>query len=181
MKALPQWVCWASHRHPRNNDKIPLDTNNYIQSRNEFAASDYQSEDIWHTYDEAKRLSLEHGEIDGIGFVIQEYNVCYIDIDNCVDPDTMEISDEVRSIIEDVNSYAEISVSGEGIHIICNGDLQSYGWNSPDHSVEISAFDGSWIAVTERHIEGTPVELKNCPEDLEELCERYNFGTYGGW
>ena len=181
LKSLPQWICWASHRSPSINKKIPLDTRRYSEGRNEFQAVGHNDQRIWMDYDKAKRKQLANDEIDGIGFVVEGYNVCYIDIDNCVDSSELTIDSEIQDIIDEVATYTEISSSGTGLHLICNGELGSYGWSRPDSPIEISAFDKSWVAVTERHIAGTPKDVKNCPESLEKLCKRYRFKTYGGW
>lgn len=184
MTALPQWICWASHRVPSRDKKIPLDTESYIPFRGEFEPSSYKNEDIWIGYDEAKRKELENDEIDGIGFVVEGYNVCYIDLDNCLtstSDEEVKIDPLAKEIMDDVNSYTEISTGGQGLHIVCNGELDSYGWSREESPIEISAFDGSWVTITERHVKGTPKDVKNCPENLARLCEEYNFHPHGGW
>lgn len=184
MTALKQWVCWASHRHPRKDEKIPLDTENYINSRAEFQPSSYKNENIWMRYDEAKRKELSNDEIDGVGFVLENYNLCFIDLDNCLfqsSDGVLNIDPQVKDIVDDIGSYTEISTGGNGLHIICNGELASYGWSREESPIEISAFDGSWVAITGRHVKGTPRDVKNCPEDLVRLCEEYDFQTHGGW
>lgn len=181
MKALPQWVCWAHHRDPLLDEKPTINPNVYVSFRDEFASCDPFDEEIWMSYEEAKLLDSQYDSIDGVGFVVRNHNLCYIDIDNCVDPATLMIDDEVTEIIERFNSYTEISVSGTGIHIYCTGELDSYGWVQEDSPIQISAFDESWTVVTEEHVKGTPFRVKNCPKDLKALCEEYDFATYGGW
>lgn len=58
--------------------------------------------------------------VDGLGFVLGD-NYCGIDIDSCIDNDT--ITKEAERIINTVNSYTEISQSGKGIHIIFKGTI----------------------------------------------------------
>jgi AAA domain len=54
---------------------------------------------------------------DGIGFAFS-YGYCGIDIDCCRDPKTGKITDWARAIIDRFNTYTELSVSGEGLHVL---------------------------------------------------------------
>lgn len=181
LKTVDQWVCWAYHRNKHRSDKIPLNTNNYLQSRKEFKASPYHDKNIWLSYEEARDICNRYTSVDGIGFVIENKNLCYVDIDNCVRPRSLTTSDKVWEIIHDVESYTEFSSSGTGINMICSGSLDTYGWTPAENPIEISVFDRMWVAVTEDHIAGTPKIVQRCSRDLGNLCEEYNFDTHGGW
>ena len=64
---------------------------------------------------------------DGIGFVFTEDDPYVgIDLDDCRDPDTGELTDLANSIVEQLDSYTEISPSGTGIHIIVRGVLPAW-------------------------------------------------------
>ncbi|WP_152529765.1 hypothetical protein [Candidatus Halobonum tyrrellensis] len=175
------WICWAHHRDPRLSKKVPLDLSKWNESRNEYESGAYSDQSNWKSFDEAFERSREDTSISGFGFVMMGTPYCYIDIDNCVDPDSLEIDDEVSSLIDEVNSYTEISSSNTGLHIIARGNPSSYGW-APDHSdIEIGVFDGSWVDVTLQHVASTPRETNNIHKVVNELCERYNIETHGGW
>ena len=44
-----------------------------------------------------------------------------IDIDHCIDPGTGIIDDKAKKIVDRLNSYSEISPSGQGLHIFVRG------------------------------------------------------------
>jgi hypothetical protein len=56
-------------------------------------------------------------------FVLTRSGFTVIDLDHCRDPETGKIAPWAWKIIRFLNSYAEISVSGDGIHIIVSGKL----------------------------------------------------------
>ena len=59
-------------------------------------------------------------KIKGIGFVLgntPKGNFCGLDIDNCIDSNGV-LSEEVQKIIDILDTYAEISPSGKGVHCI---------------------------------------------------------------
>jgi hypothetical protein len=64
------------------------------------------------------------GIIDGVGFVLAP-PYCGIDLDHIINPATGEIIPEAQDIISVMNSYAELSPSGTGVHIIYKGDIHT--------------------------------------------------------
>ncbi|MUV56249.1 hypothetical protein [Halogeometricum sp. CBA1124] len=175
------WICWAKHRNPNIRKKVPLDLSEWNETSREYGSGDYSNKSNWMSFDEAFERSREDNSISGFGFVMMRTPYCYIDIDNCVNPQSLEIDDEVSSLIDEVNSYTEISSSNTGLHIIGRGKASSYGW-APDHlDIEIGVFDGSWVDVTLQHVSSTPRETNNIHHVINELCERYDIETHGGW
>jgi len=68
-----------------------------------------------------------HGA-DGIGFVVTKNDdVVGIDLDDCVNPKTGEIEEWALEDIKTINSYTEISPSGEGIRSFAKGNLPEAG------------------------------------------------------
>ncbi|WP_218055046.1 hypothetical protein, partial [Haloparvum sedimenti] len=70
---------------------------------------------------------------------------------------------------------------GEGLHVFCRGNSPSYGWTPEHQEHDISVFDGSWVVVTEQHINGFPKSVQGRPSDLKKICDRFNIDTHGGW
>jgi putative DNA primase/helicase len=46
---------------------------------------------------------------------------CGVDLDGCRDPETGEMEHWAKEIVEALSSYAEVSPSGRGVHIIAKG------------------------------------------------------------
>ncbi len=103
LKQAKQFVCWVGA------DKIPKNphTGNNAQSNNK---------STWGTFDEAV-VACEKYKFDGIGFMFAP-PYFGVDLDHCMD--NLDFVDE---FVETLQSYAEISKSGNGIHIICKGKL----------------------------------------------------------
>jgi hypothetical protein len=82
-----------------------------------FAASSTNA-DTWRSYETALAAYSENEHISGIGRVIcEDEDYVGVDIDDCLDPDTGEISDGASAILTRLASYAEISPSLAGIKI----------------------------------------------------------------
>ncbi len=65
----------------------------------------------------------EHG-YHGIGFVFTSGDdLCGVDLDRCRDPETGEMESWAQEIIGELDSYAEISPSGRGVHVLLRGEL----------------------------------------------------------
>lgn len=65
--------------------------------------------------------SVEKYGFDGIGVMMGRDKVLAIDIDHCIE--NGKINDMAKDVIETVNSYTELSPSGNGIHILAYGEI----------------------------------------------------------
>jgi len=103
IRGLKQWVCWVGK------DKIP---------KNAYTGKNAQSNnpDTWADFDTAV-AACDKYSFDGIGFMFAN-GYFGVDLDHCID--NVDFCDE---FVETLQSYAEISKSGTGIHIICRGVL----------------------------------------------------------
>ena len=78
--------------------------------------------ETWGTFEEAAKMYLEHPEYAGLGFVFTADDpYTRIDLDNCIDPETGEVTDWAEKIINYLESFTEISVSQTGVHILLKG------------------------------------------------------------
>lgn len=75
----------------------------------------------WGTYAEALAI-VRRGDADGVGFVLtaDDPYIC-VDLDKCRDVRTGEIEPWASDIIERLDSYAELSPSGTGVHVWLTG------------------------------------------------------------
>ena len=111
LKSRRIWLCWRWEVRKGKRTKVPKAPSGCASGTDRKFAS------TWVTYEEAAG-ALEKGKFDGIGFVIPE-GYFFLDIDH------RDASDPyVRMMLERFDSYAEMSVSGSGIHI--------YGKCDPD-------------------------------------------------
>jgi primase-polymerase (primpol)-like protein len=114
----PQWVVWKLEKRKGEFTKVP-----YIAG----GVGRASSTDLmtWRSFEEAVR-ALETGRYDGIGFVFCSGDEFVgIDLDKCRNPETGEIEEWAREIINSVSyKYVEVSPSGTGVHIITRGKLR---------------------------------------------------------
>jgi putative DNA primase/helicase len=116
IRDLRQWLCWRTEERDGKPTKVPY-------SPLTGAKADSTNPETWADFPEAVKACKEHG-YDGIGFVFTpKDDLCGIDLDGCIDPDTGEIEMWAQEIIEELGSYTEISPRGRGVHILVRGEL----------------------------------------------------------
>jgi putative DNA primase/helicase len=115
LKGYQQFVCWNYQPRGEGWTKVPVQPNGEPAS-----STDPQT---WRTFDEC--LEAYHaGRCDGVGFVTSENDpFVLIDLDHVMPSDGPMVpwaNEIVRASINE-DCYVEISVGGDGIHIIGRG------------------------------------------------------------
>lgn len=81
----------------------------------------------WCKFDEAFSAYVQSGNLDGLGIMLGPVggglNLVGVDFDDCRDPATGEIDAQVLSFIRDLQCYAEVSPSGEGVKCLMLGSI----------------------------------------------------------
>ena len=109
-----QWVVWKLEERDGKPTKVP-----YIAGGSGNASSTDSL--TWRSFEEAVQ-ALETGRYSGIGFVFSSGDpFAGVDLDDCRDPETGELEEWAAKIVEAFGSYAEVSQSGTGVHIIVMG------------------------------------------------------------
>ena len=150
LKDIDRWVMWKGN-------KIP-----YCAKHKKAASS--TDPETWESFTSVK-IWYETGDYSGVGFVLSDDDdILCIDLDNKEgDPAKLE---EYKQFAQTFDTYAEISPSGNGIHIwglgkkpgnkCRRGDAELYGRLR-------------YMTVTGDQIEGTKNTLENCQESIDEL------------
>lgn len=171
LKNLPNWICWKAIPQPRPDDpehigKIPINpkTGGNAQSNNP---------DTWANFDTAVKASEQYS---GIGFMFGNSPFFGVDIDG-IEPDIREFLDGgdciVSEFIHALQSYAELSPSGKGIHIICRGELPK----GARHRGNVEMYDfGRFFTVTGNSFGGYP-GIADCTAAIKPLHEKYLGGA----
>lgn len=154
LRDSPQWVLWKAER----NTKVPY------QVSGAYAESD--NPQTWTTF-EAAKATFEKGGFSGVGHMFSGTDGRVgIDLDDCIEGD--ELTEEARTIIETMASYAEVSPSGKGVKIWVRGEL--------DRAVKTKRIEiyprGRFFTVTGWHIDGTPRTIRDVNGELKALAER---------
>jgi len=160
MKTADRWVLWRSEEREGKFTKVPYQPNGKKASS--------VSNLTWSSF-EAVKAAYEQGGYDGVGFVLGGGFVG-IDLDHvikngAIDPGTAED-------LKLLDSYAEFSPSGEGIHVICQGAFPESGRKDQGKGIEVYAA-GRYFTVTGRKIEGYQAEPKYRTDELLEFYKKY--------
>ena len=151
LKSLSQWVAWRLEHRAGNVTKVPIDPTN----GNPASATDPIT---WGTLAQAVK-GLVRYFCDGIGFVFTADDpFCGIDFDVCRNPETQVIKPSVENFVKALCSYAEISPSGTGVHIICKGSLPPKGRRK--RNVEMYE-SGRYFTMTGDRLNGNRVEERS--------------------
>jgi putative DNA primase/helicase len=112
LKRRPQWVVWRAVGNKP--DKVPCSARDGLKA----SSTDLLT---WSTFEEAHD-ALRAGRYSGLGFVFSSADpFTGIDLDKCVDLQTGEIAAWAMEIIRHFDSYAELSATGTGVHVIVKG------------------------------------------------------------
>lgn len=160
-----RWVCWRTEERDGKPTKIPVDAG---QGGN--AAAD--DPDTWTSYDEAREYA-EHPDTpaDGVGFVFTaDGRFCGVDLDDCVNPETGDVSSWARDIVTTLDSYTERSPSGTGLHVIVEGELPEGGNRCGD----VELYDrGRYFTVTGDVGANGKTEIEERTSELEAVHREY--------
>ena len=130
---------------------------------------------LYATFEEAL-AAYESGKYGGLGFGLgtRDGFAC-VDLDECRDLTTGEITTAARRIIDEMQSYTEVSPSGDGVKIFIRSHFAlDAGHKKP--GVEI--LTSNYSTVTGRHLEGTPLTVETRAPELWALLAR-EFGVAG--
>jgi putative DNA primase/helicase len=159
LRHLPQWVCWRLVEREGKPTKVP-----FTPAGTPASVSDPNTWTDFETALEAYR----RGRFDGIGFVLTaDAGVVCVDIDHA--KNGTDWTPEAMEMVGALNSYTEVSPSGQGLHIWCYGHLPA--GRRRKNGVEM--YDsGRFITVTGNHLAGTPDDLMERTAELADLHRR---------
>jgi hypothetical protein len=164
LQDLRQWVCWRTEERGGKQTKVPFSP---LTGKR---ASSTDSE-TWTSYEEAvhARKGKQQG-YHGLGFVFTpDDDLCGVDLDNCRNPKTGEIESWAQEIIEELDSYTEISPSGTGVHVLVRAKLPA----GRNRKGRFEAYDrGRYFTFTGCHLSRTPQSIENRQEQLECVVRR---------
>lgn len=170
LKALPNWICWDAVPDEKRGKikKVPINalTGGGAMSNNP---------STWCDFDTAVRASEKHS---GIGFMFGGCPYFGVDIDGKEEEleayQRGENGNIISEFISTLQSYAEISQSGKGIHIICRGTLPKRGRRKG--SVEM--YEGGRFFVMTGNSCSEYESIAECSDSIKPLHEKYIGGGH---
>lgn len=166
LKRLPCWICWRAVPDPKSHSgikKIP------IAPLTGKAASSAAPE-TWTDFDTAVKASEKYS---GIGFVFDGRSGYFgVDVDDIADSVKDFLNGSTDNIagefILSLQSYTELSQSGNGVHIICKGKLPT--GSRRRGNVEMYE-TGRYFVMTGNAVTSYPIA--DCTETVKPLHEKY--------
>ena len=149
LKAVKNWVCWTNDKMPKN----PY-TGGNSQSNNK---------ETWSDFETAVNACKKYG-FSGVGFMFAP-PYFGVDLDKCLDN-----ADFIEEFVETLQSYAEISKSGNGVHIICKGTLPE--GNRRRGNVEMYS-DRRYFIMTGNLYSEKYRNIIDCTETIKPLHAKY--------
>jgi putative DNA primase/helicase len=161
LQSYRQWVAFKTEPSdkPGKLKKIPINPNSGRYASHNDSAT-------WGTIDKAIARA-EQGKLAGIGFVFSAEDPFFgVDLDECREPTTGAVESWAQDIVDSLDSYTEVSLSGTGIHILGRGALPPGGRKKG--KVEMYGRERFFV-VTGAHVQNTPNTLVDRSEALALL------------
>jgi putative DNA primase/helicase len=163
LRGFRQWVVWRYETREGKETKVPYCPLNGLHA----AVDDPRT---WVDYVTA--IAYAEG-YDGIGFVVTaEDPFAGIDLDGCIDAQG-GIAPWARRIVQEIDSYAEVTPSRSGLRVWLKGVLPPGRRVLPRTEGKIELYDrGRYFTVTGKALADLPVSIEERQEALERLHAR---------
>ena len=164
LKALPNWVCYR-YFYDDGIDKyrkMPINPRDMEPAKSNDPTT-------WTDYDTAVRASEE---CDGIGFMFSNSPYFGVDIDGVRDEIERYKAGEdtiIAEFVDTLQSYTELSRSGNGIHIICRGKLPPSGRRKGN----VEMYENGRFFVMTGNVAAEYADISDCTEAIKVLHEKY--------
>ena len=164
LKALPNWVCYR-YFYDDGIDKyrkMPINPRDMEPAKSNDPTT-------WTDYDTAVRAAEE---CDGIGFMFSNSPYFGVDIDGVRDEIERYKAGEdtiIAEFVDTLQSYTELSQSGNGIHIICRGKLPPSGRRKGN----VEMYENGRFFVMTGNIAAEYADISDCTEAIKVLHEKY--------
>lgn len=170
LRARAQWVCWMDIDRNGKRTKCP------ISPKTGRAASSTDPM-TWATFDQAVAAFRRTERLAGIGFVFSANDAfAGIDLDNCIDGATGQIKPWARTILDQLDSYSEISPSGKGVKVFVFASSPGAGCRTSYEDGVIEMYDlGRFFTVTGTRLPDHPADVKTRQAAFNTL-----YGMCGG-
>ena len=120
LKEIPRWLLWRHTKRKKPDGstfwaKVPYQANGKSASTTDPAT--------WCSYSDAFDAWVL-GDFDGLGITLGA-DIQGIDLDDCRDPVTGELTDLAQEVLDRIDGYAEVSPSGTGIKLFAKTNLDA--------------------------------------------------------
>lgn len=170
LRDLPQWVCWRYVERHGKRTKVPI---NARTGRNASAVDAA----TWTTFEAAHEAYLRADSLAGIGFVLTKDDpFAGVDLDRCLDESGKLIWGQ--DIIEQLDTYTEISPSGRGVKLFLRATKPAFAKCRRDRfgadgTGELELYDQArFFCVTGHPLAHTRTQVADRQLELDAICAR---------
>lgn len=170
MKAMPRWVCWRAIPKATKDGHTKLSKEPVNPRTGGLAQSN--NPQTWTDFETAAAASVDYA---GIGFMFDGSGYIAIDIDDR----PAEIEDYRNGMLDNIfgqmndalQTYAEFSQSGNGVHFIGRGTLPGKDFNNRDMGIEM--YTGARFFVMTGNLCTEYVDIAYITETVKPYYEKY--------
>ena len=166
LKHLPNWVCWKAVPDKNSHSgirKVPINAITEEEAKS-------NNPDTWTDFQTAVSTSVH---FSGIGFMFGNSPYFGVDLDDM--PEDLEdyrnggADNRIAEFVHELQSYAEYSQSGNGIHIICRGKLPPGRRHKPPYEM----YETGRFFVMSGNSCSQYTEITDCTESVKPLHAKY--------
>ena len=168
LRTPPLWLQYYETRDPKKPDKKPGKHPCVKYSTPEYRKANLRPLDD--LLNRPKQAGYQRYVDKSEGFV-------YIDLDKVRSADSGEVEPWASELIEELDSYTEVSASGKGFHIVCRGRLDE-DFHLDPNQVEIYSgnIPNKLIAITGEVVDPFHSAIEDRQEKVEQLLRRLKGG-----
>lgn len=172
IKKLDRWLGWRWKWKSKKWDKPPVDVRTGKNGSSTNADSWANLKTAWSAYAQGTVA------IDGLGVALGEIepgvHLVGVDFDNCRNRDTGEVDPAVQGLVRMLDTYCEVSPSGEGLKLLMFGTMPE-GMNCKYHlpgGVEMEVYQqGRYFTVTGSRYKSSGNDASHRTKELKKLYQ----------
>ncbi|HZY25011.1 MAG TPA: hypothetical protein VFE71_04240, partial [Bacteroidales bacterium] len=169
LKALKNWLLWKYEDRTDSKGNIKKTKVPYQISGKK---ADSMNPGTWGELDKVlKTYERFPDQYNGIGFIFSENSgIMGLDFDHIRDPKSGKWDENALEEIKSLNSYAELSPSGTGAHVICIAEIPGKRRRAGPREMYET---GRYFTVTGDYIEGTAQNVNQSQEAVNGLYNKW--------
>lgn len=165
LTTLPQWLVWKLEQNPTGKKprKVPYYVSGNRRTGTQGSDADRAALTDYHT----AAAAVASGSYTGLGFALLPGDgLVGIDLDGITE--SPERAERAQRIIDACNSYTEHSPSGNGVHIFCRGETETFKSNM----LGIEVFSKAQFLTMTGQPYGEPRPVREVPEETFQKLKR---------
>ncbi len=164
LRECAQWVCWMYVERDGKQTKCPI----CPTKGGSASATDPAT---WGTFEQAVAACHRSPDLAGVGYVFASDDpFCGVDLDKCVDPTTGRIRPWAQAILNQLDTYSEISPSGTGAKVFLCARKPGSRCRKGYHDGEVEIYDRDrFFTVTGQHLPDLPADVEERQSQLEAV------------